>query len=291
MEVTKYSVHKIWFFYTDEWNAPSNTLAANMGVFDSLEEAEAAKKKLDIEYLRKQGKFDYLRNLMGFMDQSKEEPHPFTRLIEYVKSVGLDDDIAVHATDEQLWEIIKISNAYFHRIVPYTNVKKFTYVKFNPNFWEWKTLQNLEQQGVLGSKYSGSVYYPPDKDDIYLLNDATPGYSIAKYLNLEEAQKAALTVTLHYLNIFPESVALYNTPIADLSESLPLLQSYLQNCHTIKLDSSGENLNLSQTQHIDLNEFRGLLELLKVRPFEIEHFLAEVNGETVSEYDNSCYNF
>ncbi|HAS43142.1 MAG TPA: hypothetical protein DCS93_21865 [Microscillaceae bacterium] len=313
METKKFGVHKIWFFYTDEWYVTDNNLATCVDTYDTLEEAEEAKKKLDIQSLKDMNSEDYVRDLMGFMEEQKQDPaqqSTVEHLIEYARSIGWEEFIKVNeytftgqdgkevthtyyelgipndATDEQLWEIIQITQAYFHRIVTYQDVKKCTYVQFNPNFWEEKVLDIMEQQSLVGPKTTMQEYfwYHPEEENLkYLMYNAEDGTSSARHMDPNEAQNAAMKVVIHYLNMFPESFLLGKSSITELSESVVLLKNYLQNCQTIGLDTLGKKLKFSKTQSIDLGEFKGLLELLKVKPFEVEEVVVEINGEEVQE--------
>ena len=68
----KFSLHKLWFFYTDEWIV-ENGLAPGIGTFSSLEEAEKEKKRLDRISLRQMHSYDLVRDLTFFSENNYKE--------------------------------------------------------------------------------------------------------------------------------------------------------------------------------------------------------------------------
>ena len=79
----RFSLHKIWFFYTDEWFVP-NGLAQSVGVFETLEQAESERKRLNRIALKNMGSYDYFRDLTSFYEKTYAETQQ--KVIEYAKS-------------------------------------------------------------------------------------------------------------------------------------------------------------------------------------------------------------
>jgi hypothetical protein len=133
--MSQYSVHKLWFYYTDEWYITNDELGSCIGVFDSYDEALKAKIEADRKSLRNLGSYNWLRDLMGFNDNAMGRNLFEHQLLEYAKSQGWEENIIERpsytnevyyglqppkeVTDDQLDHVLAIAYASFHRIVEY----------------------------------------------------------------------------------------------------------------------------------------------------------------------------
>jgi len=247
----KFSLHKVWFFYTDEWLV-ENGLAQSIGTFTRQEEAEREKKRLDRESLKKMHSYDLLRDLTGFYEKNYKEVQ--AKLIDYAKSQGWDDSIKQQsygndpakfyyelalpatATDEQLDMIIAITGAGFHKLIEYKDVKEYAYVKMNYEFWGKKVFDKLKADGILDSR---SPYLNGGSNKGFYLIDTPPkGRKTAKFSSPETAINMAIKVFLECVAAFPDNNFLGKTYVEEWSEAPTLLMAYLQYCSTIPLQTT-----------------------------------------------------
>lgn len=201
--MSKYAVHKLWFFYTDEWYVTSNELAHCIGIYDTYEQALNAKANADRKSLIDMSSYDWSRDLMGF-DRNAYEVDFTNSLVEYYKSQNWHDSIKeqftggkfnqyeihppINATDEQLDEVLRIAKAYFHRVIEYKDVKEGIYVKFNYDFWGKKVFDKLKADGVIESRST------PEKG-FYLINKPPKGRKSAKFTDYQTATDLAIQNT------------------------------------------------------------------------------------------------
>lgn len=318
--MSKYAVHKLWFFYTDEWFVTSNELAHCIGIYDTYEQALDAKANSDRKSLLSMSSYDWSRDLMGF-DKNAYGDDFTTRLVEYYKSQNWHDSIKeqfydgkfnhyeilppTNATDTQLDEVLSISKAYFHRIIEYKDVKEAIYVKFNYDFWGKKVFDKLKADGVIESRST------PEKG-FYLINKPPKGRKSAKFTDSQLATDLAIQHTNSLINEFEDNNFLGRTYFEDTTESLPMLLSYLSNCKSIVLKeeevldkdvktinsklkklksniqkSVGDKyytLNLPSNEDLNKDELNAMFELLKQKPFKIYRLTTEINGEEVKGY-------
>ena len=295
----KFSLHKIWFFYTDEWIV-ENGLGPSAGIFSSQEEAEREKKRLDRESFKKMGSYDLLRDLTGFFENNYKEVE--NKLIEYFKSQGWDSSIKQHfygkeltkfyyevglpatTTDEQIDKIIEITGASFHKLIEYKEVKEHTYVKMNSWFWDTIVFDKLRADGIL--EYPGPYLNGEFNEDHYLMNISPTGEKTISFPSPETAINVAIRVFLECMAAFPDNTFLGQAGVEEWSGAPALLTAYLQNCKTIQLQPTVTFSEVASTE-----EILGLFELLKIRPFTIYNMIAEIDGQSIEDHsdDSSIY--
>lgn len=318
--MSKYAVHKLWFFYTDEWYVTSNELAHCIGIYDTYEEALNAKANADRKSLLTMNSYDLSSDLMGFSENAYG--NDFTNsLIEYYKSQNWHDSIKEvfydgkfnhyevlppkNATDDQLDEILRIAKAYFHRIIEYKDIKESIYVKLNYDFWGKKVFDKLKTDGVIESRST------PEKG-FYLVNKPPKGRKSAKFTDFQTARDLAIQYTNSSIIEFEDNNFLGRTYFEDTTVSLPMLIAYVNNCNSITLQEeevSDKNvkiinsklkklksnihkavgdkyytLKLPNNENLDKDELNGVFELLKQKPFKIYRVTTEINGEEVKGY-------
>lgn len=321
----KFSLHKIWFFYTDEWYVP-NGLAGSIGVYDSLEEAENERKRLDRIALKQLGSYDYLRDLTSFYEKAFLETQK--KIVDYAKSQNWNDSLKElpfgndstrtywefslpqNATDAQLDSILELTNASFHQIVAYKNVTEYAYVKINYDFWGKKVFDKLKAAEVLDSR-TPYIAGMPNKG-YYLITKPPKGRKSAKFASSENAINNAIKVFIDCVLEFPDNNFLGKTYVEEWSEQPQLLIAYLSNCKTITLVSEEitkanaktyaaklkkmkaytvltEGMNFYEVQfnsfeNTKIEEIMGLIELLKLKPFQIFSQISEIDGQEVKDY-------
>jgi hypothetical protein len=247
----KFSLHKIWFFYTDEWLV-ENGLAQSIGTFSTMEEAEREKKKLDRVSLRQMSSYDILRDLTSFFENNHQEVAE--KLVNYAKSQGWDESIKKlpygndpskfyyefplpnAAADEQIDMILNITGASFHKIIAYNDVKEYAYVKMNYEFWGKKVFDKLKADGVLDSR---SPYIEKESNKgFYLINTPPKGRKSAKFSSPVSAVNMAIKVFLECVAAFPDNNFLGKTYVEEWSQEHILLMAFLQHCATIQLKAT-----------------------------------------------------
>ncbi len=316
----KYGVHKIWFYYTDEWYATDDNLAPQIGVFDTLEEAEAAKEAYEIKAIKNMGSYDYIRDLTGFFDH-KNHRDVSNELLEYGKQQGWHDSIRKReghggfvyyemglpqrATPDQLKEIIRISGAYFCKIIKYEDVKKISYIKFNHEFWGTKIFRIMQEDGILEAR---NPYISGEKQKgKYYVQKPPKGRKSASIKDVDIALQNVVALSLRYMNLNPEYHWLGKKYFTDWSDSPITLKAYINGnpnilLHKEKVDTKNIKRLTSrlkkQKSTIQLQEgdsylsvslkhvkaILGFFDLLKVKPFEIFEVYKEVNGKSVVTY-------
>lgn len=323
---TKFSLHKIWFFYTDEWYMPRG-LAGSVGTFESLEEAENAKKILERNALKNMQSDDYFRDLTYFYEKNYSETQ--NKIIEYAKSQNWNDSLIEKsdffdkekkywefilpqdASDSQIDKILELTDASFHQIIEYKNVKEYAYLKVNYDFWGKKVFDKLKSIGILDSRspYISGI----SSKGYYLLSKPPKGRKSAKFPAINDAIVLSSKVFLDSILEFPENNFLGKTYLEDWSDAPQLLIAYLNNCKTIHLTSTEitkENLKSYSTklkklkasitlkegmnyydvsfapnETIDTNELSGFFEFLKLKPFNLFNMISEINGRQVTDYE------
>ena len=245
---TKFSLHKLWFFYTDEWFV-ENGLAASIGTFSTHEEAEQEKRKLDRQSLRSMSSHDLLRDLTSFFEQNHKEVQD--KLIEYAQSQQWFNAFKKHSygndstkfyyefslpgspTDEQVDKVLDITGASFHRILACNDVKEYAYVKMNYEFWGKKVFDKLKIDGVLDSR---SPYIAGQSNKgFYLINKPPKGRKSAKFSSQELATDMAIQLFLENVAAFADNNFLGKTYVEEWSGEHILLMVFLQHCTTIQL--------------------------------------------------------
>ncbi len=318
--MSQYSVHKLWFYYNDEWYETDNELGPCLGVFDTYDEALKAKAQADRQSLRKISSYDWLSDLANFIDNSIYESTFETQLLAYARAQNWHEFIIEHnnngrvyydlnppkdATEDQLDQVLAIANASFHRIVEYKDVKECGYIKLNYDFWGEKVFDKLKADGVLENRST------PDKG-FYLIYKPLKGRKSAKFPAYDMALDFGLECTYNCIQEFEEFNYLGKTYLEDAVSNFTMLKAYLNNCQTIALKEeviSAENLksiqsclkkmkstaqksvgdsffSLSFDQGKELNkkELSGLIELLKVKPYNMYRVVQEINGEEIKAY-------
>lgn len=321
----KFSLHKLWFFYTDEWMV-ENGLAPSIGTFSTLEEAESEKKRLDRISLRQMHSYDLVRDLTTFYENNYKEVQE--KLVNYAISQGWEESIKKQSygndnskfyyevqmpagtTDEQIDMIMSITGASFHKIIAYNNVKEFAYVKMNYEFWGKKVFDKLKADGVLDSR-SPYIESASNKG-FYLIFTPPKGRKSAKFSSVETAAEMAIKIFLECVAAFPDNNFLGKTYVEEWSEEHILLMAYLQYCSTIQLketEITKENIKeikaklkklkssttategmkyfevaFNDAASANPEEVKGLIELLKLKPFTIYNLISEIDGQTVKDY-------
>ena len=318
--MSKYAVHKLWFFYTDEWYVTSNELANCIGVYDTYDEALKAKAEADRKSLIGIDSYDWLRDLSGFKKNSNGDNFQ-NKLLEYAKSQNWHSYIKEqfydgkfnhyelqppnNASDEQIDEVLKISNAYFHRIVEYKDVKEGIYVKFNYDFWGKKVFDKLKADNVIESRKTPHTGF-------YLINKPPKGRKSAKFTDFDLARNLAIEISNASIIEFEDNNLLGRSYLEDITHNFPMLVAYINSCKSISLqeeDITDKNIKTIQSKlkklksnipkvlgekyytlslpdkgNLDNDELNGFFELLKQKPFNIYRITTEVNGEEVKTY-------
>lgn len=321
----KFSLHKLWFFYTDEWIV-ENGLAPGIGTFSSLEEAEQEKKRLDRISLRQMHSYDLIRDLTYFYEDNYTEVRD--KLVGYAISQGweesvkkqpyINDNSKFHyeismpagATDEQIDMIMNIAGASFHKIIAYKDVKEFAYVKMNYEFWGKKVFDKLKADGVLDSR---SPYIDAASNKgFYLIFTPPKGRKSAKFPSPETAEEMAIRIFLECVAAFPDNNFLGKTYVEEWSQEQVLLMAFLQHCTTLQLNATEitkENIkevrsklkklkssataaegmkyfevSFPDAASIKPEEIKGLIALLKIKPFTIYNLISEIDGQPVKDY-------
>jgi len=322
----EFGLHKIWFFYTDEWYTTNDKLANCVGTFNTLEEAKHKQKEMDIRSLRNMHSDDYVRDLTGFMESGNCKKST-RKLLHYAKAIGWEDFITEErsefneepyyklaipkdATDEQLWEIIIITGAYFHKIIEYKEVTKYAYVKLNYNFWGTKGFKYFKEAGLIedrapyinGKKIRGK----------YLIEKALNNRKSATFNTVDKAWSQGIAVTLQGISMFPANTFLARAYVEELSNMPILLMNFLKNCKTLKLEGELVNdknhkkvlaklkklkskIQLEKGHHffrlvipepaeVDEQEMKSLIELLSIKPFTVYEIQKAINGEDIKVY-------
>lgn len=318
--MSKYAVHKLWFFYTDEWYVTSNELANCIGIYDTYDEALIARAAADRKSLIGLGSNDWLRDLMGFEKNSYGGDFS-NKLIEYAKTQNWHNCIKeqfhdgkfnhyelqppTNVSDAQLDEVLNLANAYFHRIVEYKDIKEGIYVKFNYDFWGKKVFDKLKTDNILESRKT-------PENGFYLINKPPKGRKSAKFTDYITARNLAITISSASIIEFEDNNLLGRSYLEDLAYNFPMLIAYINSCTSISLqeeDVTDKNikpiqsklkkfksniqkvigdkyysLNLPNKENLVEDELNGFFELLKQKPFNIYRITTEVNGEEVKTY-------
>lgn len=321
----RFSLHKIWFFYTDEWFVP-NGLAQSVGVFETLEQAESERKRLNRIALKNMGSYDYFRDLTSFYEKTYAETQQ--KVIEYAKSQNWNDSLKEipygndnsktywefylpqNVTDSQIDKILELTDASFYKIIGYNDVKEYTYIKLNYDFWGKKIFDKLKISEILDSRspYISGV----SNKGFYLINKPPKGRKSAKFTSADDAINSSVKIFLECISDFPDNNFLGKTYLEEWTDQPHLLIAYLSNCKTIKLVTekiTKENVKtyssklkkmksnillteganfyeviFNKIEETSIEEIRGLIELLKLKPFQIFNQISEIDGQEVKDY-------
>ena len=260
---TQFGVHKLWFFYTDEWYVTDDDLANCMGIFASEQEAEEKKLEMDIKALRNMRSPDYIRDLTGFMEKRGSYQDNVKDLINYAKAIGWEDyvreqfyynsdktyfelSIPSFASDEELAEILSITGAYFHRVIEYRSVDSFAYIRFNSSFWGRNAFKQFKEEGHLEERKP--YINNQSSKGWYLIHKPPKGRKSAKFRAINVAWEKAIRLTVSYLHTFPDKHFLGKTYVEEWSEQPILLMNFLKNCKSIELQE--EQINASNSKAI-----------------------------------------
>ncbi len=321
--MSQYSVHKLWFYYTDEWYITNDELGSCIGVFDTYDEALKAKIEADRKSLRNLDSYNWLRDLMGFNDNAMGGNLFEHQLLEYAKSQDWEEYIVTkygyqdriyhelqppdEITDEQLDHILAIAYASFHRIVEYKNVKELACVKLNRDFWDRKVFEEISFDGSLEGKSTPELGY-------YLLYAAPEGEKTVNFPDLQLAMNAGLEYAYKLIQEFKRSNYLGENYLEDATSNFDMMKAYLKNCKSIVLieelvtfdnqtrihehlrkmksvvqKTPGDtfySLNFNEYEDLDKNELSGFFELLKIKPFKVYRVPLEINGELIKNLED-----
>ncbi|MCR9290777.1 MAG: hypothetical protein NXI23_25680 [Bacteroidetes bacterium] len=331
MSNQKFGVHKLWFFYTDEWYVTSEeNMAGTVGVYESREAAEKAKKRYDIEALKKLWVHDILRDTTHFYEKFHKETQK--KIVEYAQSQGWDNHLREHhysngeqtywelmmpsnITNEQLEKMLDLTGAFFHTIVAYNEVKDAGYIQMNYGFWGAKYFKKLTEDGFL-DKRSPFVAGQQFKGK-YIIFKPLKGRKSAKFKSYEDAQVRAAEVFVNGYKEFPDNNALGKSYILDWSKTPELLLAFLKNSESFTLSetivsekevkkTAARLKKLKSTIPVEIGmtfyemaindeynpkEILGFLEMIEQKPFTLHHLVSEVNGKTIKEYVPDCSTF
>jgi hypothetical protein len=331
MSNQKFGVHKLWFFYTDEWYVPSEgNIAGTVGVYDSREEAEKAKRRFDILSLKRLWTHDILRDATHFYEKFHKASQ--AKIVEYAKSQNWDNYLRTHTyhnsndtyyellmppniTDQQLGKMLDLTGAFFHIIVEYKEVKDAGYIQMNYGFWGAKYFKKLTEDGVLdkrspfvaGQQYKGK----------YIIFKPLKGRKSAKFKSYEDAQTRAAEVFVNGYQEFPDNNALGKSYLLDWSKTPELLLAILRNSESFTLTETiisekelkkiaarlkklKSNIQaevgmpfyeMSIKEEYNPKEILAFIEMIDEKPFTLHHMVSEVNGKTIKEYVPDCGTF
>lgn len=317
----KYSLHKISFFYTDQYYMPFG-LADSIGLFDTYEAAQQEQLRRDIMALRIMNSPDYLGELTGFYEYKNDDTHQ--KVAEYALSQNWDKyltkkiygdnsgfywELALpdEASNEQLTQLLTLMDASFHKVVAYTNLKTDVYVKMEKQFWDKVVFQLLKARRVVEEKNLYMVEM--DRGEYYLINQHAKDEKKTIFSSMNEANQAAVHMFLNFIQEFPENNFLGKTYVEDWSTGGYLFMRFLDTCESISLTTetiSAENsreiarklqkiqplyplkkgdeyfeVQLPAYKNAIIEEILGLIELLRVKPFEIFNHISEIDGQQI----------
>ncbi|MFD2521775.1 hypothetical protein [Emticicia soli] len=244
--------------------------------------------------------------LLGWHENYKKRPYGNDSSSFYWEA-----SLPVGATDEQVAKILELTGASFHKIIEYRDVKEDVYVKMNYEFWGKKAFEKLKEEKTLESR-SPFIQGVANKG-FYLVTKPAKGRRNARFKSHYDAANLALKIFLECLHEFPENNFLGKNYVAEWSNASFLLMHFLDNCESVVLKAelvSSENKKAIATklkkikslyllkegeeyyeivfpeiENAKPEEIFGLIELLKVKPFEIFTVVTEINGEKVVNYD------
>ena len=222
-------------------------------------------------------------------------------------------------TDEQLWEIAQLAQASFYKIIEYQSSKSNLYVKMNAGFWPSFAWRHLQQQGLVDGAnlwdFDKQVPYGKKRNDgLWLLNPSQPDHFSFQHLN--QALEVAIKLIFdHWKTALWQHSFLGKNYLLDWSKSPTLLLNYLKNTSLFDLEETlvtDENLEtfkdtlhklnskialevgdlfyevkISEEQEVNMQELQGLIELLKVKPFEIVEVVYQINEKNIKNEEES----
>ncbi len=320
----KYSLHKLWFYYTDEWHCPSG-LGPGVGVFSTLEQAETEKRRLDRQSLKNLRSTDYIRDLTYFYETTAEQTIP--KIVAFAQSQNWQQSLRERptgnnqtywelslpsdATAEQMDALLQLTNASFHKVIAYNDVKEYSYVKLNNSFRGKKAFDQFKADGLLEPR--NPTINGEQQKGLYLIHKPLKGRKVSKIPSTTLARQMAVKTFLDGVAAFPDTTFLGKTYIGEWSYEPELLRAYLAGCTSIVLHttvvgpenikaftaalkkkksfvtlSEGmlyfESVEFKPFEEAYVNEILGLAELLREKPFVINDLIAEINGEVVEDY-------
>ncbi|SDK99995.1 hypothetical protein SAMN05421823_104105 [Catalinimonas alkaloidigena] len=221
------------------------------------------------------------------------------------------------ATDAQLDTVLDITGASFHVVVEYKAVKSYAYIRWNYDFWGKKAFAMLKTEGQLDSR-SPYIAGQPRKG-YYLIHKPLKRRKTAKFPSVEAAWQEALATFLRLRDALPDSTFLGKHYVEDWSDEVVFLMAYLAHCQSLtlthevvtpvnqktiqsklrKLKSNRfltEGMKFFQLEWpapaaVTPEELQGLIELLRVKPFEVIPMVSEVNGQEIREYNPESTTF
>lgn len=322
----KFSLHKVWFFYTDDWYLPEG-ISEPVEFYNTLEEAEEAQLKLDIKSFNEMSSGDLFRDLLGFHEDNYKEVRQ--KLIEYAQSQNWDEYLIKRhfdngnkyyweleypdkATNEQFAKLFEIAGAYFSKILEYKEVNSKNYVGIENAFWSEEVFEESYNKDILSVEdidLSFDAY-----NYFYLINPQEQEDQSVTFSSYEQSVSVALKFFLENIHNFPENNFIGETYVPLWSEAPEILIPFLDNCKSIKLvteivtSENKEKINLEikkynfvlflkegdtffqvqfpQFEDLIAEELLGLIDLLKVKPFRFVRQHLEINGETITSMDS-----
>ncbi|GAB3517920.1 hypothetical protein GCM10027442_37960 [Emticicia fontis] len=278
------------------------TSLKNMGSYDFLRDLTDF---YEDRYAETQQKVINYFESMGWFDNYKKAVYGDDASMFYWEA-----SLPWGASHDEIAKILEIIGASFHKILEYKNLKEDVYIKMNYEFWGKKVFEKLKAEKILESRtpyINGTAY-----KGFYLINNPPEGRKTARFPSIDEAHNFALTVFLECLHEFPENNFLGKTAMGEWSDAHTILMIFLENCKTIAFNvgtitpenkktilaklkkvkslqalKEGDEYYEIEFPTIDKakpEEILGLINLLKVKPFEIYKVISEIDGQKVANY-------
>lgn len=244
----KYIVRANSYNYNDE-NFFIESAGSIAGVFDSRQEAIAERNARNIDEID-----DYDR-LNDFLFNSENEDEKADWLIKYYHDnfritlekddYYIEDDITIPntATDEQIVTILGKLGISFYEVYEHDTAIPMIELQPNPQFW------GNDGNQLIG-EFGRSFYFSENEATTYLKE------------NLSYA--------------FYEDDAALKGSFEQLSDTPDILESFINSSQSLTYDTATATIKRKDGHwDVELNELRGLFNLLKIKPYTVVPFSVE----------------
>lgn len=290
----KYALVKKWFYYTDDSTEADGTISPSVGVFESKNEANLAKRENDVESLR--GYLNYLHEdlIRGFSywydrnDYSQQivELKNLLSSDEFssnVKLIGSDPKAyyfksVAHLTDANLLSLIDLLDISFHEVLSYEEVKRKFYAVINVGKWNYDVIFEMMQNGLV---VMGGYGFDDRNIEWASIVKSRSGNDLIVYFDTyDEAEYQTYNVLKEFIDVYPEYFEVLNLPVTKIvTNNLEIMKSFVKQSFSFELiqKQSDTYIQLSG-KPIEAIELKSILDLVDGTYCKITEIETEING-------------
>lgn len=298
-----YALVKKWFYYTDDNTEADGSLSPSIGIYESLEEANLAKRSNDILSLRAYLNYlheDLIRGFSYWYD-SIDYPRQILDLKRLLASSEFSRNIKIvgnepeayyfnsidYLTDNNLLSLIDLLNLSFHEILSYKSVKTKFHAVINVHKWDHDIVFEMMQNGLV---VMGGYGIGNSNVEWACVVKSRSGYEIKVYFDsYEEAELQTYVILKEFIDVYPDYIEILNEPIDKIAKNnIEILKAFIIDSSSFQLSKNQEEVYIELSSNkINYIELKSVLDLVDDTYYNISEIETEINGNKIKVIDEA----